>query len=227
MKSKAINEATFLALLEKVLPTTTSDVHLATKIYEAVAKEVRLLNCLSSFEKFCEKESLPNLEAETVAELQSQLTTNFGEGNVTITPDEKGEGVAVEITLPDRTVDAKLRVRGPGEEEEEGKVPFVPFVVTLPADPELVWALARREDLGPDEAARALATIEEEFWATKAGQKLQQDRVERTFAEFIARVPAAALAESGLKRHYKEPEPLRTLRLLKGGAAGDRIGQAA
>ena len=46
------------------------------------------------------------------------------------------------------------------------------------------------------------------------GQKLLRDRVEKTFAEFIARVPAAALADSGMKRHYKTPEPRKTLRRL-------------
>jgi hypothetical protein len=60
----------------------------------------------------------------------------------------------------------------------------------------------------------ALASIEEEFWQTKVGQKLLRDRVDQTFAEFIARVPAAALADSGLKRHYKEPEPRKTLKRL-------------
>ena len=69
--------------------------------------------------------------------------------------------------------------------EEEVKVPFVPFPVALPEDPELVWLLARREDLGPDEALRALAKIEEEFWATKKGQQLQREHVEKTFAEFV------------------------------------------
>ncbi|MEI6358002.1 MAG: hypothetical protein WCP53_13020, partial [Verrucomicrobiota bacterium] len=39
-------------------------------------------------------------------------------------------------------------------------------------------------------------------------------QVEKTFAEFISRVPAAALTDSGLKRHYKEPEPRKTLRRL-------------
>ncbi|MEI9896198.1 MAG: hypothetical protein WDN28_20620 [Chthoniobacter sp.] len=86
--------------------------------------------------------------------------------------------------------------------------------MSLPEDPELVWLLARREDLGPDEAARALVKIEEEFWLTKKGQQLQREHVEKTFAEFIINVPASALTESGLKRHYKEPEALKTLRLL-------------
>ena len=107
--------------------------------------------------------------------------------------------------------------------EEEVKVPFVPFPVSLPEDPELVWLLARREDLGPDEAARSVAKIEEEFWATKKGQQLQRDHVEKTFAEFIVHVPASALTESGLKRHYKAPEALKTLRLLPAVGKPDSV----
>jgi hypothetical protein len=214
MKLKGINQAEFLALLQKVLPKATKDPHLASSIYEEVAKEVRLINSLESFEKFCEEGSLPNLEPDTVADLQSQLTSSFGEGNVALTCDGEGAAVEVEIVLPDRTLNSKLKVQGPGEEEEKVVAPFVPFPVSLPDDPELVWVLARREDLGPDEALRSLATIEEEFWATKAGQKLLKECGERTFAEFIAHVPAAALKESGMKRHYKEPETLITVRLL-------------
>jgi len=216
MKSKGITEAQFLALLQKVLPQAVPDAHLATKIYEEVAKEIRLINSIRSFEKFCEKGSVPDAEPETVAELQSDLGSKFGEENITITPTEKGDAVAVEIALPDRTIQSHVKVAPEGMEEgEEAKVPFVPFPVSLPEDPELVWVLARREDLAPEEAARSLAKIEEEFWATKAGQKLLRDRVERNFAEFIANVPAASLGDSGLKRHYKEPETIQTLRLLK------------
>ena len=40
-------------------------------------------------------------------------------------------------------------------------------------------------------------------------------------------VPAAALTESGLKRHYKEPEPLKTLRLLAADAQAARAEFAA
>jgi hypothetical protein len=87
--------------------------------------------------------------------------------------------------------------------------------------------LARREDLGPDEAARALATIEDEFWTTKKGQQLQQDRIEKSFAEFITHVPALALTESGLKRHYKEPEALKTLRLLSSAESRELVGAPA
>jgi len=213
MKIKGMNEAQFLALLQKVLPKATNDPQLASAIYDEVAKEVRLLKNVAAFEKFCEAGALPNAEPETVAEFQSELVEKFGEENVAITPDENGTSVAVEIALPDRTMSNRIKV-DPTIVEEEVKVPFVPFPVALPEDPELVWLLGRREDLGPDEAARALVKIEEEFWATKKGQQLQREHVDKTFAEFIINVPALALTESGLKRHYKEPEALKSLRLL-------------
>jgi hypothetical protein len=210
-----MNDAQFLELLLKVLPKATTDPRLAAAIYERVAHEVRLINNLKSLEKMCAEVRLPNLEPETVAELQGRLSTNFGEANVILTPTEKGDSVGVEIILPDRTVTNRVKVLPPGTEEvEEVKVPYVPFPVVLPEDVELVWVLARREDLPPEEATRSLVTIEEEFWETKAGQKLLRDRVEKSFFEFISRVPAAALAERGLKRLFKMPEPLHTLRRL-------------
>jgi hypothetical protein len=127
----------------------------------------------------------------------------------------KGDSVEVEIVLPDRTITNRVKVLPPGAvDEEEVKVPYVPLPVVLPEDPELVWVLARREDLPPEEASRALAAIEEEFWETKLGLKLLKDRVEKNFFEFISRVPAGALADRGLKRMFKVPEPLHTLRRL-------------
>jgi hypothetical protein len=213
MKTKGMNEAQFLSLLQKVLPKTTTDPHLVSAIYDGVAKELRLLKSIEAFEKLCETGALPNVEPDTVADLQNELGVKFGEKNVAITPDENGTGVEVEIVLPDRTMSSRIKV-DPAVAEEEVKIPFVPFPVSLPADAELVWLLGRRENLGPDEATRALVKIEEEFWATKKGQQLQRDQVEKTFAEFIINVPASALTESGLKRHYKEPEALKTLHLL-------------
>ena len=224
MKSKGLTEAQFLELLQKVLPQATSDPHLASSIFEHVAQEIRLLNHLKSFEKFCAEGSLPDLEPATVAEFENQLGTHFGAANVVVTPAEKGDAVAVEIVLPDKKINNRLRVQPAGvEEDEEIKTPFVPFPVVLPEDPDLVWVLARREDLGQDEAARALSSIEEEFWETKAGLKAQRDRVDKSFAEFISRVPAAALADSGLKRHYKSPEPRKTLHRPVPSAKADGI----
>ena len=214
-KTPGMNEKDFLALLQQVLPKATPDPALASAIYDAVARQVQLRNHLASFEKFCSSGSLPDLEEHTVAEFKSQLATNFGEANVVVAPAEEGKALDVEIALPDRVVTSQVKVIHPDEvPEEPSKAPFVPFPVALPEDPELIWLLARREDFSADEAVRSLAAIEEEFWATKAGQKLLKETGERTFADFIAAVPAAALGDSNMKRLYKAPESLKTLRLL-------------
>jgi hypothetical protein len=97
-------------------------------------------------------------------------------------------------------------------QEQEVALKFVPFPVCLPGDKELVWLLAKHENLSPEEAGIALSNLEEEFWASKTGQKLIRDRVERSFPEFIARMAGGALGEVGLKRHYETPEPVKLLR---------------
>jgi hypothetical protein len=79
-------------------------------------------------------------------------------------------------------------------------------------DKDLVWLLAKRENLPASSGDIALLKLEEEFWASKTGQKMIRERVERSFPEFIARVAAGLLTEVGLKRHYKTPEPLKLLR---------------
>ncbi len=216
MKTKGMTDAQFLDLLQKVLPEATPNPALASAIYACVAREVRLLNSVKSLEKFCTVGSLPDLEPATVQGFREQLAGNFGPENVVVEATEDGSAVAIEIALPDRKISNRIKVVPPGSEpEEEAKVPFVPFPVALPEDPELLWILGRREDLAPDQAAIALAGIEEEFWESKAGQKMQRDRVEKSFAEFVSRVPAAALADHGLKRHYKMPEPLKVFRRLQ------------
>ncbi len=89
-KSKGMNEKEFLALLQTVLPKATPDPALASAIYEAVAKQVQLRNHLASFENFCATRTVPDTEPTTVAELQSQLATSFGESNVAVAPAEEG-----------------------------------------------------------------------------------------------------------------------------------------
>ena len=215
MKPKPLTEAQFFAFLEKALSRVLPDPTLRLAVQDAVSKEIRLHNNVASFTRFAEEGSVPDLKPETVAGLQEQIASTFGsEATVAVKTDEEGRGVGVEITLPDRTISSEIKVAAGGGSEEDGlpKAPFVPFPVTLPQDSELVWVLARREDLGPDEAGRALANIEEAFWASKTGQQFQRKGGEKTFAEFIANVPAAALLESGLKRHYKEPETIHSLR---------------
>lgn len=212
MKSKGLNDAQFLELLERVLPKATPDPRLASAIYERVAQEVRMINNLKSLDRFCAEGSLPDLEPETVQQFREQIASNFAGAEVRVEPTEKGDSVEVEIVLPDRTISNRLKVVPPGSAEaEEVKARFVPFPVALETDPGLFWILARRENIGPEEAAISLTALETEFWESKAGQKAQRDRVERSFAEFIQRVPAAALADRGLKRHYKDPEPGKIL----------------
>ena len=103
-------------------------------------------------------------------------------------------------------------VAAAASDEQEITLKFVPFPVCLPGDKELVWLLAKRENLSAEEAGIALSKLEEDFWASKTGQKLLRDRVDRSFPEFIARAPGGMLNEVGLKRHYKTPEPIKPLR---------------
>jgi hypothetical protein len=206
-----------LELLKKVLPKTISDPKLAEKVYNACQEELKAKNKVSSFEKFCEKCELPDLKAATVSEVKEQFEASFGKGAVTVKADAEKEMIKVEVNVGEDTFHGTVKVRPVGEVDEEQEVPlkFVPFPVCLPADPELVWVLGRHENLTPDEGCIKLTKLQEDFWASKTGQKLLKDRVERSFPEFISRAPAKALTELGLKRHYKEPEPIKALRTLE------------
>jgi hypothetical protein len=219
LKPKKNDAAALLELLKSVLPKAALDPALAELVYAAVERELMNKSRALAFDKYCERMELPDLEATTLAEVQQQLATSFGGGDVTIQPNPKEKSLAVEVSLPDGTQLVKeIRVRPvskDAETEPEVTLKFVPFPVSLPGDPELIWSLAKRENLTADEAAIALTKSEENFWGSKFGQKLLQDRVERSFPEFIARAPAGALTEAGLKRHYKTPEPVKILRRLK------------
>src|SRR5579862_3426360 len=210
-------EVQLLDLLKKVLPKATHDAHLAGKIYQAVELELKAKAKLTAFEKFCSRVELPDLEPKTIEEVKAQLTASFSDGDVTLKADRKEKTLAIEVAMPDGTqVSAEVKVNpdaGKGaSEEQEVTLKFVPFPVCLPGDKELVWLLAKRENMSPEEAGIALSKLEEDFWGSKTGQKLLKDRVERLFPEFIARVPGGMLGEVGLKRHYKTPEPIKLLR---------------
>jgi len=216
-KNQKGNEAQLLTLLKKVLPKAAPDPEIARRIYQAVEQELQAKSRSAAFEKFCDRLELPDLDAKTLEDVQLQLAAAFGEGDVTIKPNRKEKTLAVEVSLPDGTqFESEIPVRAVppagDDSEQEVALKFLPFPVSLPGDPELVWALAKREDLSHEEAGIALAKAEEDFWASKTGQKLQRDRVERSFPEFIARAPAGLLGEGGLKRHYKTPEPVKVLR---------------
>jgi len=216
-KETKANETQLLELLAKVLPKATRDTQLAGKIYEAVALELKAKALATAFDKFCAKVELPGFEAKHLEDVKLQLAASFGDGDLTLKPNRKAKTLAVEVALPDgiqfsgeiKVSSNRLSQDG---EAQEVSAKFVPFPVCLPGDKELVWFLAKRESLSPEEAGIALSKIEEDFWASKSGQKLLRDRVERNFPEFIGRVPGGMLGEVGLKRHYKLPEPVKMLR---------------
>ncbi len=215
-KSKQDEQAQLLSLLRSVLPKIAPDPALAERIYSACEAELRVKNRVHSFEKFCERIELPDLEPKTLEEVKQQLIAGFGDADLEIEPNEDGKGLRVDVSLPDGTqFHSRIPVRPSSNElsdEQEITMKFVSFPVALPGDPEMTWALAKRENMTNDEAAIALTKIEDEFWASKAGQKSLKDRVEKSFPEFIARVPAGMLGDSGLKRHYKLPETVKVLR---------------
>lgn len=212
-------ETQLLDLLKRVLPKATHDPKLAGKIYQAIELELKAKARAAAFEKFCRKFELTDLDPKRIETAKAQLAASFGDGDITLKPNRKEQTLSVEVALTDGsqfTGEIKVNPNAAAEagDEQEITLKFVPFPVCLPGDKELVWCLAKRENMTPDEAGIALAKIEEEFWLSKAGQKLIRDRVERSFPEFISRVPSGMLSEAGLKRHYKTPEPVKQLRSL-------------
>jgi hypothetical protein len=212
-------EIQLLDLLKKVLPKATHDPELAGKIYEAIEAELHKKVRVQSFDKFCDRLHLPDLEDKSIADVQRQLTDAFQAKDITLQPNKKEKALAVEINLDDGTqLTGAIKVNNnpdPGDGEQDVQLKFVPFPVCLPTDKELIWMLAKKENLSPEEGGMALAKVQDEFWGSKAGQKALRDRVDKTFAEFISRVPSGMLSEVGLKRHYKTPEPLKELRASK------------
>lgn len=217
-KSKANEIAQLLELLKTVLPKAVSDPKLAEKIYEACEEEIKAKNRVASFENFCERCELPDLKPETVSEVQRQFEESFGEGKVAVVAHPGKKAATVEVVTTDETFEGVIKVKpidATDAQEEEAKPNLTAFPVALETDPELIWILGRQETLSPKEAAISLERLQEEFWGSKAGQLHLRDHVERTFFEFISRAPAKLFTEAGLKRHYKEPEPLKQIRPLK------------
>lgn len=214
MKAKNTSEAQLLEVVKKALFATTDDPKLADKIYSAIQQELAMKARAKAFDKFCSQCKLPNLDASSVLEVKQQLAESFAEGDVTIKPNKKEQALMVEVSLPDgHQFASEIKVKTEEEtEEDDSPKKMVPFPVSLPGDPELVWFLAKHETTTPEEAAMALARAEDAFWGSKAGQKLQRDHVEKCFPEFMQRAPASVLSEVGLKRVYREPEAIKVLR---------------
>lgn len=214
-KKSGNRNAEVLALLKDILPKAVSDQKLVQTIYTACEAQISTRVKAESFDKFCNRVHLPDLENESVEDVVRQFEESFGAGNVTVVPDPEQNTAKVEVVLGDKTLTGMVKPgpRPEEEEEPEFKPKFVPFPVALESDPELVWVLGRGENLTTEEAAILLTKTQDEFWASKTGQNLiRKKRLDRTFPEFISRVPSKMLSESGLKRHYKEPEALKQLR---------------
>jgi len=219
MKSKSdkdqITDKKLLELLQKVLPKATDDPKLAGKILKAVEGELKLKNRRKAFDKFCQRCELPDLDKKSVDDVRLQLASSFAQADLTLKAMTKDKCLRVEVALPNgESFTGMIRTKpaGPVEEEEpEMALKFVPFPVSMPGDKELVWMLAKHETLTAEEAGMGLTRAEEDFWASKPGQNCIRKGVERSFPEFVARVPAGLLKELGLKRHYKTPEPVQTL----------------
>lgn len=213
-------ELELLNLLKSVLPKAVPDPKLADKIYSAFEKEITVKERVAAFEKFCKRTEVPDLEDNTLKEVQQQFEASFGKGSVSVVPHPAKKAASIEVVTPDGTFESVIKVgtglaNGEGEGEEEVKPKYVPFPVSLEADPELVWMLARDERMTPDEASIALGKAQENFWESKAGQQHLRNRTDRTFPEFISKVPGKLLGEVGLRRHYKDPEPVKQIKLLK------------
>lgn len=215
--AKAKNEAQLLNLLKSVLPKAVPDARLAQDIYHALEREIAATERAVHFEKFCKKVELPDLQKQSLAEVQEQFEASFGKGTVSVVPHAAKKAATVEVITPKGTFEGVIQVGPKAPEEGDGEInpKFVPFPVSLPSDPELVWLLARDERMTPDDASVALAKVQESFWESKAGQQHLRKRTERTFPEFINKVPGKVLTEAGLKRHYKEPETVKAIQVLK------------
>ena len=136
VKSKRDEQAQLLELLRVILPKVAPDAAFAEKIYSAFEAELRAKNRVNSFEKFCERIELPNLEEKTLEEVKAQLLAGFGDADLEIEPNEDGKGLRVDVSLPDGTqFHSRILVRPPGAEgsdEQEVTMKFVSFPVALP-----------------------------------------------------------------------------------------------
>ena len=173
-KSKTA-ETQLLELLQKVLPKATHDAQLAGKIYQAVEQELKAKARLVAFDKFCQKVELPDLDPKTVMEVKGQLAASFDDGDITLKPNKKDQSLAVEISLPNGAqLSSAIAVKAATDESIEdpaSELKFAPFPVSLPGDPELIWLLAKRENLTPEEAGIALSKVEENFLGLENGPK--------------------------------------------------------
>lgn len=209
----------FLDILQGILPNATNDPKLTNRIIKAVKKELVATEMTKAFERFCKKTPVPHLNTEAVTSVENILNETFPDADITVKPIKSEDIMALEVAQKDgNQLYGELKVDPaaplPDDPDAEAYKPkFIPFPVALPGDPESVWFLAKREDLSNDDAGRAASELQAEYWESRAGQRALKKGAERTFAEFIDRVPAGILREVGLKRHYKTPETIKVIRI--------------
>lgn len=205
-----------ISLLRAVLPKETNDEQLSQKILDGVRIEITRKKQAAAFQEFCLKCPLPDLKDETLHEVKYRFDEVFGASLIEFTANHNDGTLTVEYTIPGGPLISAIEINDiPLDEEEvkpEIKIKFTPFPVALPGDPKLIWIMAKRETMTTEEAGRALHEAQVEFWESKSGQLQLRKGAERTFPEFIQRVPARFLREVGLKRHYKDPEVVKVLK---------------
>ena len=220
MKKTTLTEEEIINLLNDILPEVTKDPAVSGRIMNAVQKELRHKSRVAAFHEYCQKCPLPDLTDDTVKELTARFEHEFGKQGLQLDADNSEDKLYVEVKLGDAVLTSEIPVNNrplDEDEEQEVKLKFIPFPVALEGDPELVWMMAKKENLSPDEAGMALAVAQSEYWETKGGQNALRKGSQRSFPDFISRVPAKMLTEVGLKRHYKDPEAVKLIRQLKPG----------
>ncbi len=219
-KKTTLNEEEIIKLLNDILPGVTKDPAVSGRIMNAVQKELRHKSQVAAFHEYCQKCPLPDLTDDTVKELTARFEHEFGKQGLELDADNSEDKLYVEVQIGNATLTSEIAVNNRSldeDEEQEVKLKFIPFPVALEGDPDLVWMMAKKENLSPDEAGMALAVAQSEFWETKGGQNALRKGAQRNFPDFISRAPAKMLAEVGLKRHYKDPEAVKLIRQLKPG----------
>ncbi len=219
-KKTSLNEEEIINLLNDVLPEVTQDPAVSGKIMNAVQKKLRHKSQVAAFHEYCQKCPLPDLTDDTIKELTARFEHEFGKQGLQLDADNSEDKLFVEVQLNDAVLTSEIPVNNRSldeDEEPEVKLKFIPFPVALDGDPELVWMMAKKENLSPDEAGMALANAQAEYWETKGGQNALRKGAQRNFPDFVSRVPAKLLGEVGLKRHYKDPETVKVIRQLKPG----------
>ena len=121
-KQKSNPNVQVLELLKNVLPKAVSDQRLVEKIYSACEKEISAKTRVESFEKFCSRAELPNLETASVEEVQRQFEESFGKGTVSIIPHPKKGAASIEVAVDGEVLEGVIKVgssqNGDGSEEE-------------------------------------------------------------------------------------------------------------